>query len=248
MTWPGWSLANSLRCGYRFSARAGHGRTRDRRAAATWSSTTDSVCSSTLATRPYRGCCNEPARTASRRCSSANASRPLSRSQSAATGAGIVGRSATAPADLRSDGRVGRGARAGPARNAGQRLPCARVHRRRRAHCRPVPRRNPPAAALAAQAGVRLAAEGRVVAYTGDTGPSPEVVALARGADLLLAEATYVDQVPEDSRRHLSSARQAGLRPPGATCHRHRQTGPNSPARCPLRCAILSGVLRVRRS
>lgn len=58
-------------------------------------------------------------------------------------------------------------------------------------------------------AGIRLAAEGRVLAYTGDTGPSPEVVALARGADLLLAEATYVDQVPEDSRRYLTSARQA---------------------------------------
>ena len=60
-------------------------------------------------------------------------------------------------------------------------------------------------------AGVRLAADGRVLAYTGDTGPSPDVVALARHADLLLAEATYVDRVPEDSRRHLSSALQAGL-------------------------------------
>ena len=39
-------------------------------------------------------------------------------------------------------------------------------------------------------AGVRLAAGGRVLAYTGDTGPSPEVVELARGADLLLAEAS----------------------------------------------------------
>jgi ribonuclease BN (tRNA processing enzyme) len=60
-------------------------------------------------------------------------------------------------------------------------------------------------------AGIRLAADGRVLVYTGDTGPSREVVALAREADLLLAEATYVDQVPEDSRRHLSSARQAWL-------------------------------------
>ena len=59
-------------------------------------------------------------------------------------------------------------------------------------------------------AGVRLAAGDRVLAYTGDTGPSPDVVELARDADLLLAEATYVDQVPEDSRRYLSSARQAG--------------------------------------
>ncbi|GIF99480.1 MBL fold metallo-hydrolase [Catellatospora citrea] len=59
-------------------------------------------------------------------------------------------------------------------------------------------------------AGVRLAAGGRVLAYTGDCGPSPDVVELARGADVLLAEATHVDEVPEGSRRHLSSARQAG--------------------------------------
>jgi ribonuclease BN (tRNA processing enzyme) len=36
------------------------------------------------------------------------------------------------------------------------------------------------------------------------------VVGLARGADLLLAEASYADQVPEDARRHLTSADQAG--------------------------------------
>jgi ribonuclease BN (tRNA processing enzyme) len=59
-------------------------------------------------------------------------------------------------------------------------------------------------------AGIRLTAGERVLAYTGDTGPSPDVVNLARDADLLLAEATYVDQVPEDSRRYLTSARQAG--------------------------------------
>ncbi|WP_030920592.1 MBL fold metallo-hydrolase [Streptosporangium amethystogenes] len=59
-------------------------------------------------------------------------------------------------------------------------------------------------------AGIRLTAGERVLAYTGDTCPSPDVVDLARGADLLLAEATYADRVPEDSRRHLSSARQVG--------------------------------------
>ena len=59
-------------------------------------------------------------------------------------------------------------------------------------------------------AGVRLAAGGHVFAYTGDAGPSPDMVELARDADLLLAEATYVDQVPEHSRRYLSSARQVG--------------------------------------
>jgi ribonuclease BN (tRNA processing enzyme) len=59
-------------------------------------------------------------------------------------------------------------------------------------------------------AGVRLTAGRRTLTYTGDTGPSPEVVALARGADLLLAEASFVDDVPEDSRADLTSAAQAG--------------------------------------
>jgi ribonuclease BN (tRNA processing enzyme) len=58
--------------------------------------------------------------------------------------------------------------------------------------------------------GVRLRAGDRVLAYTGDSAPSPEVVALARDADLLLAEATYVDEVPENLRDVLSSARDAG--------------------------------------
>jgi ribonuclease BN (tRNA processing enzyme) len=40
-------------------------------------------------------------------------------------------------------------------------------------------------------AGIRLAAGGRVLAYTGDTGPSPDVVELSRGADLLVAECYF---------------------------------------------------------
>jgi ribonuclease BN (tRNA processing enzyme) len=59
-------------------------------------------------------------------------------------------------------------------------------------------------------AGLRLAAGGHVLAYTGDSGPVPEVAELARGVGLLLAEATYADQVPPDSRLYLSSARDAG--------------------------------------
>ncbi len=43
------------------------------------------------------------------------------------------------------------------------------------------------------------------LAYTGDTGPSHNVADLAHGADLLLAEASYVNQVPSDSRRYLSA-------------------------------------------
>jgi ribonuclease BN (tRNA processing enzyme) len=59
-------------------------------------------------------------------------------------------------------------------------------------------------------AGVRLAAGDHTLVYTGDTGPSPELEKLAHEADLLLSEASYADQVPEDSRRYLFSARQAG--------------------------------------
>ncbi|MFG3252618.1 MBL fold metallo-hydrolase [Streptomyces sp. NPDC048172] len=47
-------------------------------------------------------------------------------------------------------------------------------------------------------AGLRLTApDGTVLAYTGDTGPSPDVARLARDADLFLCEATYVHEVPD---------------------------------------------------
>jgi ribonuclease BN (tRNA processing enzyme) len=59
-------------------------------------------------------------------------------------------------------------------------------------------------------AGVRLAAGDRTLMYTGDTGPADDVVDLARDADLVLAEASYVDDVPGDMHPFLTSARQAG--------------------------------------
>jgi ribonuclease BN (tRNA processing enzyme) len=59
-------------------------------------------------------------------------------------------------------------------------------------------------------AGVRLTADGVTLAYTGDSGPDPQLNELARDADLLVAEATYADEVPENEREFLSSARQAG--------------------------------------
>lgn len=59
-------------------------------------------------------------------------------------------------------------------------------------------------------AGLRLAAAGAVLAYTGDSGPDPGITGLARGADLLLAEATYAGSVPPDAQAFLSSASQAG--------------------------------------
>jgi ribonuclease BN (tRNA processing enzyme) len=61
-----------------------------------------------------------------------------------------------------------------------------------------------------ANAGLRLTVDGQCLAYTGDTGPSPELAHLARGADVFLAEATYPEQVPDHSAAYLSSAVQAG--------------------------------------
>lgn len=57
--------------------------------------------------------------------------------------------------------------------------------------------------------GVRLAA-GASLAYTGDHAPDPAVAGLARDADLLLAEASFADRVPEAQRAGLSCAADAG--------------------------------------
>ncbi|MEU1667110.1 MBL fold metallo-hydrolase [Streptomyces sparsogenes] len=59
-------------------------------------------------------------------------------------------------------------------------------------------------------AGIRLSTPEAVLAYTGDTGPSPDIVRLAHDADLLLAEATYVHQVPAPDAPYLLTARLAG--------------------------------------
>ncbi|MCE6997053.1 MBL fold metallo-hydrolase [Saccharothrix sp. S26] len=65
-------------------------------------------------------------------------------------------------------------------------------------------------------AGLRLTAGGAVLAYTGDTGPSPALVDLARDADVFVAEATFARHVlPADNAPYLSTAEQAG-----ATAHR----------------------------
>jgi ribonuclease BN (tRNA processing enzyme) len=56
--------------------------------------------------------------------------------------------------------------------------------------------------------GFRIEADGAALAYTGDTGPSPDVVEMARGVDVFLSEATWQDG-PDLLSFHLS-ARQAG--------------------------------------
>ena len=76
-------------------------------------------------------------------------------------------------------------------------------------------------------AGVRLTAPGLVVAYTGDTGPSPHLAELGRDADLFIVEATDGTQQagsvppPDGPRLHLSShdARSQPPRQPAADAH-----------------------------
>jgi len=58
--------------------------------------------------------------------------------------------------------------------------------------------------------GFRLAAGGRSLVYTGDAGPTDDLVELARGTDLLLAEATFVEHVPTESTGALNSALEVG--------------------------------------
>lgn len=67
--------------------------------------------------------------------------------------------------------------------------------------------------------GFRVQAEGRVLAYSADTGPAPGLVELARDADLLLCEATLRSGADDGGARgHLSAeeavdiAREAGAR------------------------------------
>jgi ribonuclease BN (tRNA processing enzyme) len=58
--------------------------------------------------------------------------------------------------------------------------------------------------------GMRLSTGDRALVYTGDRGPSDDLVALAGGADLLLAEASSVDPMPDDTPRTLGDATLAG--------------------------------------
>jgi ribonuclease BN (tRNA processing enzyme) len=55
-------------------------------------------------------------------------------------------------------------------------------------------------------AGVRISTGGSSITYTGDAGPTDDLVALATGTDLLLAEATYVESVPAGNEGVLNSA------------------------------------------
>ena len=57
--------------------------------------------------------------------------------------------------------------------------------------------------------GLRVECEGAVLVYSGDTGPCHELVELAAGADLLLAESAFVESADNPVDLHLTG-RQAG--------------------------------------
>jgi ribonuclease BN (tRNA processing enzyme) len=60
--------------------------------------------------------------------------------------------------------------------------------------------------------GLRIDAGDRSMMYTGDSGPSPDIVTLARDVDLMLAEATEPEEMPADLVGMLSTAVDAGER------------------------------------
>lgn len=57
--------------------------------------------------------------------------------------------------------------------------------------------------------GMRIEADGKALAYSADTGPCDELVALARGCDLLIAEASWQEDGEERPPIHMT-AREAG--------------------------------------
>ena len=67
---------------------------------------------------------------------------------------------------------------------------------------------------------LRISADDQTLVYTGDSGPTPVLHELARGADLLLAEASHVDDVPPGMAGLLSTAGQRAddAREAGVAC------------------------------
>lgn len=57
--------------------------------------------------------------------------------------------------------------------------------------------------------GLRISAGGRTLAYTGDTGPCSAVVDLAKDADLMLAEASFIDAAVNPPNLHLTGSEAA---------------------------------------
>jgi ribonuclease BN (tRNA processing enzyme) len=56
---------------------------------------------------------------------------------------------------------------------------------------------------------LRIEAAGRVLAYSGDTGPCPQLAEISKGADLLLAEAAFQDDEDNPPDLHLTGSEAA---------------------------------------
>ena len=100
--------------------------------------------------------------------------------------------------------------------------------------------------------GIRISARAAaptVLAYTGDCGPSPIVAELATGADLLIADATHPETVPEMRAAYLSSARQAGAWAQSAQAKAllltHRWPGTDPDAACAAAAETFDGPVEV---
>lgn len=98
-------------------------------------------------------------------------------------------------------------------------------------------------------AGLRLTAGGRTLAYTGDTGPDPAVIELARGADVLVADASFADPQAGDDARYLTdagtAARQAALAGVGTLVLAHLLPGTDPVAARAAAAAAFTGPLHV---
>jgi ribonuclease BN (tRNA processing enzyme) len=64
--------------------------------------------------------------------------------------------------------------------------------------------------------GVRLSTPELTVAYTGDSGPGPELAALADGADLFISDATLQGPSPTTTPRYVMTATEAATGAAGA--------------------------------
>lgn len=99
-------------------------------------------------------------------------------------------------------------------------------------------------------AAVRLADDaGTSVVYTGDGGPSPALVELAEGTDLLIAESTHIEAVPADANGLLCDARSAGRQAASAGAGRlmltHLWPGDDPGEALPIAAAEYAGSIDV---
>ncbi|MDQ6688803.1 MAG: MBL fold metallo-hydrolase, partial [Actinomycetota bacterium] len=66
--------------------------------------------------------------------------------------------------------------------------------------------------------GLRISAEGRTLAYSGDTGPCPGLVETARDAEVFLCEASFLEGEDNPPDLHLTGA-EAGTAATEAVAH-----------------------------